>query len=117
MSVRLRDSAVILNPQRVADPNTGRPVVTWDQPPAERPVRFEGQPASSGGSDVDEGTAVEVYTGFLDAADEDHLTTASRVRWQGVDWTVDGPIRKHRRNGRVRFLTFALKRAKKRVTP
>lgn len=122
---RLRDRAVVLIPQRTADPNTNASRIDWSLPPEEIPTPFEAQAQRAGGGDLDEGTVPAAWSAWLpvatrvpgDAPEDPPVVVdldarfhaGCRIRWHDRVYKVDGPVRRPRRGGRVQFLAVTLR--------
>lgn len=123
---RLRDRAVVLVPQRSGSPSR----IDWSLEPESIPAPFEGQQQRSGGGELDQGSALATWSAWLppavrvpnpdDAAAPvvhdlvERFHAGCRISWHGVEYSVDGPVRRPRRGGRIQWLAFTMKRSDKR---
>jgi hypothetical protein len=107
---RLRDKVMILNAPSILDPFNPGTVTTrdWDNA-VETPERAEMRPSSSDETLVNEDTVTSFWRVLL--SPNTVATYASRVRWRGLLFEVDGevqPVPDHMH--RIRNCTAMLKR-------
>ena len=111
MGVRLRDEAVLLEPDVSADRETEEQVPDWGKSPASAtPTRFQAQPLTSTEEVLTADTVIARWRAFLPPTFAGIVTPAWRVRWDDEDYEIDGDIEKHKRGTSVRYISVTLKK-------
>lgn len=109
MGIRLRDEAILLEPDITADRLTEEEAPDWDKDPlSATPTAFQCQPVSSTEEALTAETIVSRFRGTLRPMWDGILTSDWRIRWDGEDYTIEGEVERHKKGRRVRFLTVTL---------
>lgn len=111
VSVRLADHAVLLEPATTLNELTETARADWTKPAkSSLPTAFKAEPVDSSEAVVTAGTVISRWQAWLPGDWDGRVTPAWRIRWDGLDYEIDGEIGRWKKGTSVRYLTCILKR-------